>query len=143
MRDCSFVSVGPCHQLKFTHSKGLKVVQEECKMLLELRAKIPRHQIQTICCHHEQELDQMFSKLAKRCADPFNEHKKPRKKALLFVTLALYLKAEFLREKVVPGQKLCPSCHVRITQFYANDKLEEDDAVSVADGPRNDGAECS
>ena len=113
MQHCSFVTASPCHEITYTKNKGLIAVDQEKKQILSLRSKVPLQDIETICFHHEQSLDIMFSKTVKRCADPFKLHKKSRTKSLRIVTMDFCSKLECLQDKAVPGEKLCPSCHIQ------------------------------
>jgi hypothetical protein len=125
MKNCSFVTVSPCHQITLTKVKGLRAVEEERKVLLNLRSKVPLQDMSTICFHHEQSLDIVFSKMIKRCADPFEQHTQPRTKSLKAVTMDFYSKLECLRGKAVPGEKLCPSCYIQATKFTPQGEAKE------------------
>lgn len=125
MENCSFVAISPCHQITFTKHKRLTAVKEEKKILLSLRSKVPLKDIGTICFHHEQSLDIIFSKMIKRCADPFKQHTHPRTRSLRVITMDLYSKLECLQGKAVPGEKLCPSCLIQATKYTAQGERNE------------------
>jgi hypothetical protein len=116
MRNCSFVSVDPCHQLILCTKKGLRTVELEEKRILALRSNVQPSDIITICNHHEQALDKQFSKLLKTSSDPFRLHEsKPRTKSLRIISLDFYAKTSSLEGKVVPGDKLCVACKRQAT----------------------------
>ena len=113
MKNCSFVSVGPCHQLRFCRNKGLRNVDVEEKEMLQLRSKVPFSEIKTICKHHEQLLDIQFSQWITKCSDPFKKHSTAVTRSLRIISLNYYAKTECLQGKVVPGEKLCLSCRIQ------------------------------
>jgi hypothetical protein len=113
MKNCSFVSVGPCHQLRFCRNKGLRNVDVEEKEMLQLRSKVPFSDIKTICKHHEQLLDIQFSQWITKCSDPFKKHSTAVTRSLRIISLDYYSKTECLQGKVVPGEKLCRSCRIQ------------------------------
>ena len=46
MKNCSFVTISPCHQNTFTKHKGLTAVDEEKKKIPNLKTKVPiQHEI--------------------------------------------------------------------------------------------------
>lgn len=133
MKNCSFETISPCHQISLTKVKGLKVLEDEKKVLLHLRSKVPLQDISTICLHHEHSLDIMFSKMKKKCSDPFNQHKQSRTKSLKVVTVDFYSKLECLKDKVVPGEKLCPSCYIQASKFTPQGEVKEQLATSTTE----------
>jgi hypothetical protein len=128
MKNCSFASVDQCHQGSFVKTCGLRSVKLEEKTILELRSQVDCDAIQTICKHHEQTLLVKFSSLIKKCADPFNEHLTAKTKSLRIVTPHWYSKSQYLHGKVVPGQKLCPTCFIRLNKS----NLQSDSGNEVA-----------
>jgi len=125
-------SVGKCHQITFTRLKGLKVVEDHRKVILELRSKVQAQNIHTICNQHEQSLDIQFLSLIKKCADSFREHQCPRRKLLRVITMEFYSKVKVClpRTQLVPGEKLCPSCRVKVISGQL-DNLTEHPEMSI------------
>lgn len=125
MKNCSFVKLGPCNQDTFTQQKGLTAVDEDKKIILSLRTKVPVENIRTICHHHEHLLDIKFSLLVKKCADPFQQHKQARTKSLRIITMDFYSKFAYHQDKAVPGEKLCPSCHIQVANYASSAESTE------------------
>lgn len=117
MNNCSFSSLDACHQLTHSRSKGLKKVAPEDKEILELRSKISRKNIKTICNHHEAKLVNQFSSLIKKCSNPFELHSAVVTKSLKIISFEIYSKTTDLQHKAVPGEKLCVNCYKRAKEL--------------------------
>ena len=102
MKNCSFISVGPCHQLRFCRNKGLRNVDVEENEVLKLRTKVSFSDIKTICKHHEQLLDKQFSQCITKCSDPFKKLSAAVTRSLRIISLDYYFETECLQGKVDP-----------------------------------------
>ena len=84
--------------------------------ILSLRTWIVDLTDKTICFHHKQTYLARYSHFQKKCCDPFAKHKKPLKSGLREITLDASTDAQLLGISLVPGQKLCPTCHTELTK---------------------------
>ena len=106
---------------KFKGTKSFSVLQAEEKEILKLRVGVDIGSDGDVCFHHEQVYLVKYSHLyQKKCCDPFLVHgKKGSKSSLREITLTTAKQFSSIGETVIPGQKLCPKCRIRL-----NDKLK-------------------
>ncbi|ELU10711.1 hypothetical protein CAPTEDRAFT_88075, partial [Capitella teleta] len=109
-----------CHLPVYTKGKsgyisGSDLIQED-QELFTLRTGVPLQPSSQIYLHHKMKFLDKFAEKQRRCSDPLNLHPgKARTKNLRIITRDC---CERLREltgsAVKPGEKLCPTCAIRI-----------------------------
>ena len=118
-------SIGPCSE-NLLPRESLK---DEDIRLLKIRTKCLKS-IKFVCEGHHQKFLKFFSCHARKCCDPFEDHKacvekkKKIKSLLKDVTAELRDRAKLLRMYLVPGTKLCVACHVKIYKLIRQAELK-------------------
>lgn len=142
--NCSFYTDDNfCHQLLYTRKTLVRNVRPDEKDLLECRSKVPKYKIKTICMHHEQVLLRKFSAKRTKCCNPFESHKKPRTKSLRLVTQELYEKMHRPPDIIIPGEKLCLECVLKLTGKLQTPEFTDigEDASGSKDDLDDEGAQ--
>lgn len=127
-----------CHKTMFTSSTGSVTVNDlplEDQELIQYRTAIETlSSTDTICFHHQQEYLVKFEFMQKACCDPWRIHsKKKKKRNMKCVTLAKAKEAnQLLKLKVIPGQKVCFGCYIKLNDEIAkNHQACEDVALDM------------
>ncbi|XP_065067443.1 ARL14 effector protein-like [Rhopilema esculentum] len=110
----------PCHKLTFSRkvgSKRLDSIDCDVRELIFWRSGLSLiNKDADICLHHEQLLIKRYSLAQKTCCNPFQIHKKAAKGGLKEIKLSNAKDLVTRGFDVVPGQKLCPSCTIRMNE---------------------------
>ena len=108
-----------CHSFVYSRKAGIKQVSSldasQIK-LISLRTGLDNIKDKTICFHHEQTTLFKYSHLQKKCCDPFLKHKKAVKAGLREVSLEASADFQSLGISVIPGHKMCPTCHAELSR---------------------------
>jgi len=133
MDSCSFFEHSQCHRLIYVRKKGIVTVDEKKKFSLKLRAKFDSEAvINTICLHHQYLLDTAYSSRQKKCSNPLKDHQKPIYKSLKIVSEAAFRANTLMKNYVVPGDKLCLTCYMKLSKpIVGSESVELNDQVNV------------
>lgn len=134
MNNCSVFFISDCHQGSTVKRDSLRDLDDAEIELLRLRTKARRRSIKTICAYHDQELLSKFSSKRKKCCDPHGKHPtKARTKSLKIISLFQYRNFVNPPENVVPGEKVCPDCLIKLKQATVEEPADDVNMADVDD----------
>ena len=129
-----------CHSFVYSRKAGMKQVSSldanQIK-LISLRTGLDNIEDKTVCFHHEQTTLFKYSHLQKKCCDPFLKHKKAVKAGLREVSLEASADFQSLGISIIPGHKMCPTCHAELSRRL-KDFDEEPDEMEMQEACESD-----
>ena len=120
-----------CHMFVYTRKAGLKQVSSldarQIK-LISLRTGLDSLIDKTICLHHEQTVLSKYSHSHRKCCNPFSKHMKKVKTGLREITLEVWSDFQKLSISIIPGHRMCPTCHTELSRRLKSFDEETDEA---------------
>ena len=118
-----------CHKLSYTKQIGQRVSSELSgveKDLIMWRTGLPapRPECFTICYHHEKTVLVKYASYQRKCCNPFNLKKHSAKRCLREIIIDVARDMTEHGISVKPGDKLCPSCRMKVEKQKETKDLE-------------------
>ena len=130
----------PCHKSTYCRRTGFKMIESLDSKVREVvfwTSGVSLLNIDAdICFHHEHVLTRRLPMSYTKCFDPFNVHKKEVKGGLSKVTILLAKDVVTLGIDVVPGQKICPSCRMKVKteiDSFGKELVQSDEEVNLVE----------